>query len=999
MKRIIKLFLMIAVSVICLFSVACKDNSDSSSSLPPTIQTETPILLLVGENFTFSVSAANGEEVSAQADTSNVELSVLGKNICVTALSRGITRVSVTIGKRTECWDFEVQDTLISETMVGLYIMHNPVVKTVLGITTPIQLKPIVKYDNAPVETSVSYSIKDETICSLSETGLLTPLKEGMTEFTMTANYQGQSTEKTCNLIVYPNADIVFEWTKYNLFLQGETEKTISYDLYLGDNATPETNLSAVQFTSSNPTVCEVTSDGKIVAKSFGQAEVTANYNGFEASVSVNVYNAEISIVTAEDLFNVQEGNYYRFESDISYAFENTDNLTTFQDAYIIEELNATIDGNGHTLTLSATTGDFTNEHGGHSHNVNFIRTIGKAGVVRNISIVYSLTARSNESYGTFAFGTNDGLVEDVVYTVQYGAWFVYDATYVSYLASGGTGTFRNIVAYITNSGWQHNDEVSANRFHLVDGIVKLENVLVITGSVMKMPSGGTNVIKVETAEEATVNGFTMLDFNFGGKESAWELGAGGVPIFKLGIVNIYEQSDLTENKYTNAHFELMNDLTVELDQSEGSNWLIDTLNGTFDGNGYTLTINIVGNTKTPINDGDMNLVHTVTSNGIIRNLRVIYNYRTDADVNCGSLLTRINNGLIEDVEMYVTFDLWYINIAFGYVSLGGTGTVRNVVFNLTTKNGWQFGVTSGDGAGKFSFCGNNTAENVLIVYGGNTNIGVPKGINVIAIQNTSDYTTAHFDTSGFDAQVWTLKDGRIPTIKVAEKPYSEVETVEELVIEAAKGDRNIRLMSDITFNVNMSNNSADYKIATLSTMLDGNGYTIKVNVTGGQMYADMSFIGEIATTGVLKNVNIIYDIKQNGDISILTGGLVGINNGTISNVNINIIHATTYVSEDPNASFTYIAYQGNGIFENSVVKIDGSGWQFGQRMYKIIPNTVLCENILLVYSGTNDVSGTNCVKISATNDYETSGFNTNSFDFTIWNIEDGVIPSLKKKE
>jgi hypothetical protein len=129
------------------------------------------------------------------------------------------------------------------------------------------------------------------------------------------------------------------------------------------------------------------------------------------------------------------------------------------------------------------------------------------------------------------------------------------------------------------------------------------------------------------------------------------------------------------------------------------------------------------------------------------------------ADVNYASLLVDNNDGVIENIEMDVSFSLYYVNRGFGYVSRTGTGTVRNLLLKITTgNNSWQFSSLD-DGYGKFIVCNGSIVENVLVIYDGHTNLIIPKGNNISAIVSENDYKTSEFDASKLDSEQWLISN------------------------------------------------------------------------------------------------------------------------------------------------------------------------------------------------------------------------------------------------
>ena len=137
--------------------------------------------------------------------------------------------------------------------------------------------------------------------------GKLTPKSVGVTNITLKTSYNNATTQKSFAVFVYPNADIIFEKTQINLFLKGESTTKLQFELFIGDSTIAENDLSSITYSVKDPTICEINANAEITAKSFGETSVVVNYNGFEAGVSVSVYNEEVLVSSIEDLKGVQD--------------------------------------------------------------------------------------------------------------------------------------------------------------------------------------------------------------------------------------------------------------------------------------------------------------------------------------------------------------------------------------------------------------------------------------------------------------------------------------------------------------------------------------------------------------------------------------------------------------------------------------------------------------------------------------------------------------------
>jgi hypothetical protein len=141
--------------------------------------------------------------------------------------------------------------------------------------------------------------------------------------------------------------------------------------------------------------------------------------------------------------------------------------ITITTSGTIIENLNVTLDLNGHTLTRNST----------NAADMNFIKTITENGVLKNGKIDFTYRPSAATGYVAYVINQNDGLVEnlEVRATLHSGSdW----NNLVGLFEAGavGAGTYRNMVVQV-------NDEQTQNAcgvFEIFSENLTVENCIII---------------------------------------------------------------------------------------------------------------------------------------------------------------------------------------------------------------------------------------------------------------------------------------------------------------------------------------------------------------------------------------------------------------------------------------------------------------------------------------------------------------------------------------
>lgn len=748
------IWLLSVACALCLF-VACGTAVGGTKTEADGLHlSESSVSLDIGESFILSAETEKLEDPTFVADnTQIVQVTSFGKKANITALSDGVARITVTLGTESTVCTVTVNED--EGKQVGLSIYMKSSLDMVLGITTPVQMQAELLWNGSPVDGEISFSVEDSEIAEVTESGLVTPIKEGATVLFAEAEYQGETSDETCILTVLPNADLVLESSEYLLFMEGENTPP-PFTLYFNDEIVSDT--SEVTVVSQDESIVVVNESGALVPQKPGKAKVAYEWKGLKAELDVSVYQEEILVDSIDDFSNISQNNYYRLVQDLNYTFDSADKA--FSD-YVIEELNTTIDGDGHRINLVAS-GGMSDPNKTHMPNMNFVKTIGTNGLIKNVRFSYTLTSTSNVSDGTMLIGENNGTLQDLEVNFIYHTHYVNENSQITYLTGGGKGLNKNLIIRITSDSWQP-VQAQYSKLFLVSGGGTFENVLIVASQAAITIPEGSNVVHIKTEEENLTSGFSTINFNIDETNSFWTLDDNGIPTFNSDIVFVESLEDITSNLTTGSDFKLMTDLTINFDGSNRNANIIDTLTTKFDGNGHTITI-----TATSSGDNQnqiMNFIREIGPTGVVKNLKINYTLTSGVNTNIEFLIFRINNGLIENVEAHITNNVFYCNNYSALFVGQGSGTMRNVVAYVD-GSGWQF--SEGGSSGVFKFAaGEGTFENILVLT--KKALAMPTGTNIVKVSE-DDFTSDSFDTASFNIDginsVWTVSESGVPVFK-----------------------------------------------------------------------------------------------------------------------------------------------------------------------------------------------------------------------------------------
>ncbi|WP_164515078.1 Ig-like domain-containing protein [Paenibacillus lentus] len=154
-----------------------------------------------------------------------------------------------------------------------------------LGLEQTLDTVVTAVYGNTSrnVTSLVHFSSDDESIASIDASGNITGHRFGQTH--IRAIWSGQ--EAVARVYVWPlSTSLYFDSDEYSVNIGEPLDIEVTYRF--GSNFTQVTQFSS--YSSSDPSIAYVDSEGNIIGLQRGRVTLTATYSGFEATAIVDVY-------------------------------------------------------------------------------------------------------------------------------------------------------------------------------------------------------------------------------------------------------------------------------------------------------------------------------------------------------------------------------------------------------------------------------------------------------------------------------------------------------------------------------------------------------------------------------------------------------------------------------------------------------------------------------------------------------------------------------------
>ena len=255
--------------------------SISQNAVRIVIMPESAALDAIGQTvqLTATVYDRNGQPIVDPAAWSSSDEAVasVSETGLVTALKNGRTQITARAGAASASITVS-----ISQNAVRIVIMPESAALDAIGQT--VQLTATVYDRNGqPIVDPAAWSSSDEAVASVSDTGLVTALKNGTAQITARAGAASAHVEVAVEITV---ARVALAPETGSLTSEGETLQLAATVYDRNDTVIPE---AAVAWSSSDEAVASVSETGLVTALSNGEARITAASGGQSASAQIMV--------------------------------------------------------------------------------------------------------------------------------------------------------------------------------------------------------------------------------------------------------------------------------------------------------------------------------------------------------------------------------------------------------------------------------------------------------------------------------------------------------------------------------------------------------------------------------------------------------------------------------------------------------------------------------------------------------------------------------------
>ncbi len=282
-KRKIAVMVFVVIAALsCACSLAACGLSGVSPEPSDTVEliTDNSLELELGESALLQVSVVDDSVGASRvpsfksADPTVVTVTAEG---LVVSEKVGVTTIEVSYKTVKKTINVKVVDSKYSP-IISTNEVYNDVVK--LYLNEKFSLNAGVTFKGEPVACAVAYESSDENVATVSASGEITALTQGLATVTISASYKSWNIEKTIFVEVEGNVIVELSDRYVELFdgdlVGGQTSETVSLNRVLVDGVV-QTSPS-VTWESRNGEVATVSASGVITAVAVGKTVIAARY-------------------------------------------------------------------------------------------------------------------------------------------------------------------------------------------------------------------------------------------------------------------------------------------------------------------------------------------------------------------------------------------------------------------------------------------------------------------------------------------------------------------------------------------------------------------------------------------------------------------------------------------------------------------------------------------------------------------------------------------------
>ena len=236
-------------------------------------------------------------------------------------------------------------------------------VSSTLNVGDKFQLAVTGSYSDSSTQditSQISWAIDDNSILSISNSGLVEALSAGTT--TVTASFEGESVQQSISVKALTDLSI----SPNSLTLAINSAQQLSVTGRYTDNSTENVGASVV-WSSSNDAIATVSGLGEVQAVAAGTANITATSGSVNSTISVTVLPDLISLSLTNVSTALRVSETFQLTVTGNYSDASTQDLTSQANWAVADESVLGISSSGLVTALSAGTTNVTASFGGLS--------------------------------------------------------------------------------------------------------------------------------------------------------------------------------------------------------------------------------------------------------------------------------------------------------------------------------------------------------------------------------------------------------------------------------------------------------------------------------------------------------------------------------------------------------------------------------------------------------------------------------------------------------
>ena len=284
-KLIVKVLLLCLIATFTLFMVSCKKTNLQLEKIPEVVLSQDKLKLEVGEEFQLTAQC-NGTEEELIWHSYDEGIATIDNSGKIFAMQTGKTTVLGISGNYSGSCEVLVVEPIIEAENLSLEFLDKNLTIDANSTNNSLQLQAAVYLNGEKIETNITYMSLDEEYVAVSNTGVVTALKNGKTvQIKASATHNGVTVSSVCNISTEPFASIFCDVDELSIYPNEKVQ--VEFEVLVDGNLL--TNPQEATFYSLNEGVATVSESGQIKGVAKGKTKIIIKYGSKEKAIDVRV--------------------------------------------------------------------------------------------------------------------------------------------------------------------------------------------------------------------------------------------------------------------------------------------------------------------------------------------------------------------------------------------------------------------------------------------------------------------------------------------------------------------------------------------------------------------------------------------------------------------------------------------------------------------------------------------------------------------------------------